>query len=171
MPFGMPHEVQDSLAARVPFTSRLGAPADYAELVQAIVPNEMLNGEVFRLDGAIRLAPKWGSSAFVIFSAILFSLPTGKECTVKATITSKAQITLPKDLRLLLGVGPGDRIVFEPQPDGSARVARAQEPSFAALRGVLPRPARARTIEEMNEAVAQAAAAAGLAGIKRRKRP
>jgi len=90
---------------------------------------------------------------------------------VKATITSKAQITLPKDLRLLLGVGPGDRIVFEPQPDGSARVARAQEPSFASLRGILPRPARARTIEEMNEAVAQAAATAGLAGIKRRKKP
>lgn len=86
---------------------------------------------------------------------------------MEAAITSKAQITLPKDLRLLLGVGPGDRIVFEPQPDGSARVARAQESSFAALRGILPRPARARTIDEMNEAVAQAAAA-GHAGIKRK---
>ena len=89
---------------------------------------------------------------------------------VKATITSKAQITLPKDLRLLLGVGPGDRIVFEPQPDGSARVVRAREPSFAALRGILPRPAQGRTIDEMNEAVAQAAASAGHAGIKRRKK-
>ena len=78
---------------------------------------------------------------------------------------------MPKDLRLLLGVGLCDRIVFEPQPDGSARVARAQEPSFAALRGILPRPARARTTEEVNEAVAQAAAAAGLAGTKRRKNP
>jgi NAD(P)-dependent dehydrogenase (short-subunit alcohol dehydrogenase family) len=58
MLFGMPQEVQDSLAASVPFPSRLGTPADYAKLVQAIVTNEMLNGEVIRLDGAIRLAPK-----------------------------------------------------------------------------------------------------------------
>jgi NAD(P)-dependent dehydrogenase (short-subunit alcohol dehydrogenase family) len=58
MLFGMPQEVQDALAASVPFPSRLGTPADYAKLVQAIVTNEMLNGEVIRLDGAIRLAPK-----------------------------------------------------------------------------------------------------------------
>jgi NAD(P)-dependent dehydrogenase (short-subunit alcohol dehydrogenase family) len=58
MLFGMPQEVQDALAAGVPFPSRLGTPADYARLVQSIVTNEMLNGEVIRLDGAIRLAPK-----------------------------------------------------------------------------------------------------------------
>ncbi|WP_077037771.1 3-hydroxyacyl-CoA dehydrogenase [Pelomonas sp. KK5] len=58
MLFGMPQEVQDALAAGVPFPSRLGTPQDYAKLVQAIVTNEMLNGEVIRLDGAIRLAPK-----------------------------------------------------------------------------------------------------------------
>ncbi len=58
MMFGMPKEVQDSLAASVPFPSRLGTPADYAKLVKHIVENEMLNGEVIRLDGAIRLAPK-----------------------------------------------------------------------------------------------------------------
>ena len=58
MLFGMPQEVQDALAAGVPFPSRLGTPADYAKLVQSIVTNEMLNGEVIRLDGAIRLAPK-----------------------------------------------------------------------------------------------------------------
>ena len=58
MLFGMPQEVQDALAAGVPFPSRLGTPADYAKLVQQIVTNEMLNGEVIRLDGAIRLAPK-----------------------------------------------------------------------------------------------------------------
>ncbi len=58
MLFGMPQEVQDALAASVPFPSRLGTPADYAKLVQQIVENEMLNGEVIRLDGAIRLAPK-----------------------------------------------------------------------------------------------------------------
>ena len=58
MLFGMPQEVQDALAANVPFPSRLGTPADYAKLVHQIVTNEMLNGEVIRLDGAIRLAPR-----------------------------------------------------------------------------------------------------------------
>ena len=58
MLFGMPKEVQDSLAATVPFPSRLGTPADYAKLVHQIVTNDMLNGEVIRIDGAIRLAPR-----------------------------------------------------------------------------------------------------------------
>jgi NAD(P)-dependent dehydrogenase (short-subunit alcohol dehydrogenase family) len=58
MLFTMPQEVQDALAASVPFPSRLGTPADYAKLVHQSVTNEMLNGEVIRLDGAIRLAPK-----------------------------------------------------------------------------------------------------------------
>ena len=58
MMFGMPQEVQDSLAASVPFPSRLGTPADYAKLVHQIVTNDMLNGEVIRLDGAIRMAPR-----------------------------------------------------------------------------------------------------------------
>ncbi len=58
MLFSMPQDVQDALAAGVPFPSRLGTPADYAKLVHQIVTNEMLNGEVIRLDGAIRLAPK-----------------------------------------------------------------------------------------------------------------
>jgi NAD(P)-dependent dehydrogenase (short-subunit alcohol dehydrogenase family) len=58
MLFGMPKEVQDALAASVPFPSRLGTPEDYARLVRHIVENDMLNGEVIRLDGAIRLAPK-----------------------------------------------------------------------------------------------------------------
>ncbi len=58
MLFTMPKDVQDALAASVPFPSRLGTPADYAKLVHQIVTNEMLNGEVIRLDGAIRLAPK-----------------------------------------------------------------------------------------------------------------
>ncbi len=58
MLFGMPQEVQDALAAGVPFPSRLGTPQDYAKLVHQIVTNEMLNGEVIRLDGAIRLAPR-----------------------------------------------------------------------------------------------------------------
>lgn len=58
MMFGMPKEVQDSLAAAVPFPSRLGTPQDYARLVLHIFENDMLNGEVIRLDGAIRLAPR-----------------------------------------------------------------------------------------------------------------
>lgn len=58
MMFGMPKEVQDSLAASVPFPSRLGTPQDYAKLALHIFENDMLNGEVIRLDGAIRLAPK-----------------------------------------------------------------------------------------------------------------
>jgi NAD(P)-dependent dehydrogenase (short-subunit alcohol dehydrogenase family) len=58
MLFSMPQEVQDALAASVPFPSRLGKPEDYAKLVHQIVTNDMLNGEVIRLDGAIRLAPK-----------------------------------------------------------------------------------------------------------------
>jgi NAD(P)-dependent dehydrogenase (short-subunit alcohol dehydrogenase family) len=58
MLFGMPQEVQDALAAGVPFPSRLGTPQDYAKLVHHIIENDMLNGEVIRLDGAIRLAPK-----------------------------------------------------------------------------------------------------------------
>ncbi len=58
MLFGMPQEVQDALAAGVPFPSRLGTPQDYAKLAVHIIENEMLNGEVIRLDGAIRLAPK-----------------------------------------------------------------------------------------------------------------
>lgn len=55
---GLPQEVQDSLGAQVPFPSRLGDPSEYAQLVRHIVENRMLNGEVIRLDGAIRMAPR-----------------------------------------------------------------------------------------------------------------
>jgi NAD(P)-dependent dehydrogenase (short-subunit alcohol dehydrogenase family) len=55
---GLPQDVQDSLGASVPFPSRLGDPNEYAQLVSAIVTNPMLNGEVIRLDGALRMAPK-----------------------------------------------------------------------------------------------------------------
>jgi len=55
MLFGMPKEVQDALAAGVPFPSRLGTPEDYAKLARHIFENDMLNGEVIRLDGAIRM--------------------------------------------------------------------------------------------------------------------
>jgi NAD(P)-dependent dehydrogenase (short-subunit alcohol dehydrogenase family) len=55
---GMPEEVQKSLAAQVPFPSRLGRPEEYAALVAHIISNPMLNGETIRLDGAIRMQPK-----------------------------------------------------------------------------------------------------------------
>lgn len=55
---GLPQEAQDSLGGQVPFPSRLGQPSEYAQLVQAIIANPMLNGEVIRLDGAIRMAPR-----------------------------------------------------------------------------------------------------------------
>ncbi|MGZ5131134.1 MAG: 3-hydroxyacyl-CoA dehydrogenase [Caldimonas sp.] len=58
MMFSMPVELQKALAASVPFPSRLGTPADFAKLVHQIITNEMLNGEVIRLDGAIRLPPR-----------------------------------------------------------------------------------------------------------------
>ena len=55
---GMSEEVRASLGAQVPFPSRLGQPEEYAALVRHIVENEMLNGEVIRLDGAIRMTAK-----------------------------------------------------------------------------------------------------------------
>ncbi|HEY8609186.1 MAG TPA: 3-hydroxyacyl-CoA dehydrogenase [Noviherbaspirillum sp.] len=58
MLLGMPQEVQDSLGRMVPFPSRLGKPAEYAQLARSIIENPMLNGETIRLDGAIRMQPK-----------------------------------------------------------------------------------------------------------------
>ncbi len=54
----MPGQVQESLGQAVPFPKRLGKPEEYAALVQHCVENVMLNGEVIRLDGAIRMAPR-----------------------------------------------------------------------------------------------------------------
>ncbi len=58
MLMGMPPEVQESLGKMVPFPSRMGKPAEYAALVEHICANAYLNGEVIRLDGAIRMAAK-----------------------------------------------------------------------------------------------------------------
>jgi NAD(P)-dependent dehydrogenase (short-subunit alcohol dehydrogenase family) len=55
---GLPQPVRDSLGASVPHPARLGDPAEYAALVVHVVENEMLNGEVIRLDGALRMAPR-----------------------------------------------------------------------------------------------------------------
>ncbi|MDC0042689.1 3-hydroxyacyl-CoA dehydrogenase [Paracoccaceae bacterium] len=54
----LPKEVQESLGKQVPFPSRLGKPTEFAKLVVQIIENDMLNGEVIRLDGAIRMAPR-----------------------------------------------------------------------------------------------------------------
>jgi NAD(P)-dependent dehydrogenase (short-subunit alcohol dehydrogenase family) len=55
---GMPEDVRAALGAMVPFPKRLGRPSEYAQLARDIIGNPMLNGEVIRLDGAIRMAPK-----------------------------------------------------------------------------------------------------------------
>ena len=78
-----------------------------------------------------------------------------------ATLTSKAQITLPKGIRELLQLAPGDKVDFAPQPDGRvtvAKAARAGQTSFASLRGLLPQPALAYSVEEINRAVQDSAA-------------
>jgi NAD(P)-dependent dehydrogenase (short-subunit alcohol dehydrogenase family) len=55
---GLPEEARKSLGDQVPFPSRLGKPEEYAALVRHIIENEMLNGEVIRLDGAIRMTAR-----------------------------------------------------------------------------------------------------------------
>ena len=58
MLMGLPQAAQDSLGTQVPHPSRLGHPTEYAHLVESIITNPMLNGEVIRIDGAIRMAPR-----------------------------------------------------------------------------------------------------------------
>jgi NAD(P)-dependent dehydrogenase (short-subunit alcohol dehydrogenase family) len=55
---GIPEEARQSLGQQVPFPPRLGQPHEYAALAKHIIENQMLNGEVIRLDGAIRMAAK-----------------------------------------------------------------------------------------------------------------
>jgi NAD(P)-dependent dehydrogenase (short-subunit alcohol dehydrogenase family) len=55
---GLPEQAREALAAQIPFPSRLGRPAEYAKLACHVAENGMLNGEVLRLDGALRMAPK-----------------------------------------------------------------------------------------------------------------
>jgi NAD(P)-dependent dehydrogenase (short-subunit alcohol dehydrogenase family) len=55
---GLPEPARQALAANIPFPKRLGRPIEYAHLARSIVENGMLNGEVIRLDGAIRMPPK-----------------------------------------------------------------------------------------------------------------
>ena len=58
MLLGMPQNVQDSLAATLPFPSRFGTPAEYAKLVLHMIDNPIMNGETVRLDSALRMAPR-----------------------------------------------------------------------------------------------------------------
>jgi NAD(P)-dependent dehydrogenase (short-subunit alcohol dehydrogenase family) len=55
---GLPEEAQHSLAAAIPYPGRLGTPEEFAQLVVAMIENDYLNGEVIRLDGALRMQPK-----------------------------------------------------------------------------------------------------------------
>jgi NAD(P)-dependent dehydrogenase (short-subunit alcohol dehydrogenase family) len=58
MLMGLPQAAQDSLGQQIPHPSRLGKPEEYAQMVEAVIRNPMLNGETIRLDGAIRMPPK-----------------------------------------------------------------------------------------------------------------
>jgi AbrB family looped-hinge helix DNA binding protein len=80
-----------------------------------------------------------------------------------ATLTSKGQTTIPKAIRERLGLRPGDRIEFVALSDGTVRLMPRNLP-IGALKGLLPRPKRALSVGEMNEAVAD-----GAIGRPRRK--
>ncbi len=73
-----------------------------------------------------------------------------------ATLTSKGQTTVPKEVRDHLGLKPGDRPRFGIQEDGRV-VIEAATLSIRRLRGIFPKPDRAVTLEEMDEAIADAA--------------
>ena len=72
-------------------------------------------------------------------------------------MTSKGQITVPKDVRLKLGLKPGDRVRFLVEADGRVRLLPAKR-DIGELVGILPKPKRALTIEEMDQALGRAIA-------------
>ena len=71
-----------------------------------------------------------------------------------ATITSKGQVTIPKDVRTRLGIGAGDRVEFVEIQDGVFQIVAATQ-DVQALKGIVPKPKRPVTIEEMNQAIAE----------------
>ena len=75
----------------------------------------------------------------------------------EAKMTSKGQITVPKDIRLKLGLKPGDRIRFLLEADGRVKLMPAKR-DISELVGILPKPRRVVSIEEMDEAIARAVA-------------
>jgi AbrB family looped-hinge helix DNA binding protein len=75
---------------------------------------------------------------------------------MEATLTSKGQITIPKDVRDALHLRPGDRLDFVVQADGTVRMLPITG-SVKRLKGMLPKPSRALSLEEMDAAIAKGA--------------
>ncbi len=73
-----------------------------------------------------------------------------------ATLTSKGQLTLPKDVRTAMGVGPGDRVDFVRMEDGNFAVLPATH-SVKSLKGLIPKPKRPVLLEDMDKAIARGA--------------
>lgn len=71
-------------------------------------------------------------------------------------MTSKGQITVPKDVRIRLNLKPGDRVLFIVEDDGAVRL-RAANKDVSSLFGILPRPKRTATLEEIDDAIQRAA--------------
>lgn len=71
-----------------------------------------------------------------------------------ATITSKGQVTIPKDVRTRLGVDTGDRVEFVEIQEGVFQIMAATQ-DVQVLKGIVPRPKKPVTIEEMNQAIAE----------------
>ena len=71
-----------------------------------------------------------------------------------ATITSKGQVTIPKDVRSRLGIGTGDRVEFVEIQDGVFQIVAATQ-DVQALKGIVPKPKKPVTIDEMNRAIAE----------------
>ena len=81
----------------------------------------------------------------------------------RTTLTSKGQITLPKEVREQLGLKPGDRVEIYVDHDGRAVIERTLK--LEELAGVLPRPKRALSVQEINEAIARAAVERATRGL------
>jgi antitoxin PrlF len=73
---------------------------------------------------------------------------------MQATLSSKSQITLPRELQQWLGIHKGDKLQFVLEA-GGARVSKVASPSFATIVGVLPKPANSFSVEQMDQALMQ----------------
>ncbi len=74
----------------------------------------------------------------------------------KATLTSKGQLTLPKEVRTAMGVGPGDRVDFVLMDDGNFAVLPATH-SVKSLKGIIPKPKKPVSLDDMDRAIARGA--------------
>jgi antitoxin PrlF len=74
-----------------------------------------------------------------------------------ATVTSKGQLTIPKDVREALGIGPGDRVEFVQMADGNFAVMPATK-SIKRLKGIIPKPRTPVSLEDMDDAIVAGAA-------------